>query len=123
MASAQYETATRTVEETLVVLKLTEDEADALREIVGASDGTRLHVGILKALEQIGHGADGTYTPTVKAYDLSAAYRDRSGDVWTFTGRRAPDGEPYVTYTDTASNTDRITDIEREWGPLTKVTD
>ncbi|CAM5405178.1 hypothetical protein SMICM304S_03452 [Streptomyces microflavus] len=40
MASAQYETRTETVEKTVVVLTLTEGEADALRDIVGASDGT-----------------------------------------------------------------------------------
>jgi hypothetical protein len=121
MANAHYETATRTVEETFVVLKLTEEEADALREIVGASDGTRVSVRILKALQEIGHGAADTYTVDGKTYDLSARYRDRDSDVWEFTGRRSPDGVPRVTSTGSPDNPDTITEIEADYGPLTKV--
>ncbi|MFJ6237974.1 phiSA1p31-related protein [Streptomyces griseus] len=129
MATAQYDTRTRTVEETVVVLTLTEDEADALREVIGAADGTRTMVRIFDVLdrpappEQPALAAETYTSPAGIIYDLSATYRDRSGDVWEFTGKRSAHScKPFVTYTGYMDNDDTVDDIEAEWGPLTKVT-
>lgn len=127
MATAQYETRTRTVEETVVVLTLTEDEADELRKVVGAADGTRTMVCILRAI-----GAPGVPNPETSAdtyqyngmtYDLTERYRDCEGDEWSFTGRRSAEGVPHVTMYEGSDNTaDTIVSIARGYGPLTKVT-
>ncbi|MFD5198838.1 phiSA1p31-related protein [Streptomyces sp. NPDC058375] len=126
MAAAQYETRTRTVEETVVVLTLTEDEAEELRTIVGHADGTRTTVRIYQALEKIeapkpAPAAD-TFEYDGVTYDLNAKYKDRDGDVWSFTGRLSDDGIPRVTYTGYADNIDTIAEIADNYGPLTKVT-
>ncbi|MET9959293.1 phiSA1p31-related protein [Streptomyces sp. NPDC006326] len=93
MATAEYETTTRTVEETLVVLKLTEDEADELCEIVGAADGTRRAVAILQALQRPeAPKPSTTYTYRGETYDMGATYLDDSGDPWIFGLNSA--GEP-----------------------------
>ncbi|WP_369147084.1 phiSA1p31-related protein [Streptomyces sp. R44] len=123
MAHAQYETRTRTVEETVVVLEISENDADELRAIVGAADGTRAMVRVFQALEAIGAPMKSETYATGSTYELNAKYRDRSGDVWEFTGKRSQSGEPYVTYTGFMDNEDTISEIEREWGPLVKVTE
>ncbi|MGP3750859.1 phiSA1p31-related protein [Streptomyces sp. IBSNAI001] len=124
MATAQYETRTRTVEETVVVLTLTEDEADELRTIVGLADGTRTTVRIYQALEKIEAPkpapADDTFEYDGVTYDLDATYADKQGDTWTFTGNRHSNGSPalvceYSGYTE-------IGDVLDSYGPLTKVT-
>ncbi|MFB7479531.1 phiSA1p31-related protein [Streptomyces anulatus] len=89
MATAQYETRTRTVEEKVVVLTLTEDEADELRTIVGLADGTRTTVRIYQALEKIeaptpAQAAD-TFEYDGVTYELGARYEDCDGDPWYFT--------------------------------------
>ncbi|GGY88867.1 hypothetical protein CP967_31310 [Streptomyces nitrosporeus] len=129
MATAQYDTRTRTLEETVIVLTLTQDEADELREVLASDASTRATVCILDALtrptqpEQSAPAAD-TYTSAAGiTYDLSASYRDRGGDVWEFTGKRTVhSGRPFVTYTGYMDNDDTVDDIEANWGPLVKVT-
>lgn len=61
-----------------------------------------------------------TYTYDGVTYDLDAKYRDRLGDVYTFTGRYN-DGLPTVTCTDWLDNPDTLYDIARQYGPLTRV--
>ncbi|CAM5409537.1 putative protein OS=Streptomyces microflavus OX=1919 GN=Smic_80850 PE=4 SV=1 [Streptomyces microflavus] len=127
MASAQYETRTETVEKTVVVLTLTEGEADALRDMVGASDGTRTMARIYEALSnptspaQPAPAAE-TFEYDGVTYDLNAKYRDRDGDVWSFTGKLSGSGVPRVTHTGYADNYDTIAEIADNYGPLTKVT-
>ncbi|MFB7823838.1 phiSA1p31-related protein [Streptomyces hydrogenans] len=126
MARAQYETRTETVEKTVVVLELSEDEADDLRDLVAAADGTRRMVSIFNALQKpeaprAEESAD-TFEYDGVRYDLRVPYRDRDGDVWYFarfgdgvragigrTPRNADDGDPFRT--------------AAGYGPLTKVTE
>ncbi|WP_326812128.1 phiSA1p31-related protein [Streptomyces scopuliridis] len=126
MASAQYETRTRTVEEKIVVLTLTEDEARALWEVVGEADGTPTMTRIYRALGSPGDSTatpDDTYEYDGVSYNLYATYRDREGDEWTFTGRRNENGVPYVTMYPGSDNTfDTIGSVVRLYAPLTKVT-
>lgn len=90
MATAQYDTRTRTVEETVVVLTLTEDEADALREVIGASTSAsgivyRVYGALAKPTqgEQPASAAD-TFEYDGVTYDLGATYVDRDNDTWHF---------------------------------------
>lgn len=62
-----------------------------------------------------------TFTHDGVTYDLSAQYRDSSGYVWSFTGRRNPVGVPRITMFDDIENTDTVMDIEASFGPLTRV--
>lgn len=129
MASAQYETRTRTVEETLVVLTLTEEEADELRTVVGDADGSLVLGRVYRALTSpaspepaAAEGGD-TFDYNGVTYNLSAAYRDREDDEWTFTGRRNEHDVPYVTmYAGSDNTADNLVSIARNYGPLTKVT-
>ncbi|WP_406324054.1 phiSA1p31-related protein [Streptomyces niveus] len=129
MATAQYETRSRTVEETVVVLTLTEDEADELREIVGNADGSLALERVYRALaspaapEADAEASTDTYEYDGVTYDLSARYRDCEGDEWTFTGQRNIVGHPCVTMYEGSDNTaDTIVSIARGYGPLTEVT-
>ncbi|MYY03090.1 MULTISPECIES: phiSA1p31-related protein [unclassified Streptomyces] len=127
MAEAQYETRTRTVEETFVVLRLTEDEAEELagRLLYDAADSDCMQ----RLLEALRHPVSpappaDTFEYGGVMYDLSAKYRDTEADVWSFTGRRDPEGIPYVTMYEGSNNTaDTIVSVNRGWGPLTKVVD
>lgn len=129
MATAQYETRTRTTEETVVVLTLTEDEADALREVVGASDGTRTMVRIFDALdrptppEKPASAAD-TFEYDGVTYDLNAQYVDKDGDIWSFRRRENGDTEGHLQ-TWAATHWDPyfgLPYVARTYAPLTKVT-
>ncbi|MEU1074329.1 MULTISPECIES: phiSA1p31-related protein [unclassified Streptomyces] len=123
MATAQYETRSRTVEETVVVLTVSEDEADELRKLI---DDTRWGHGLHNVREALNvpkPPALGTMYADGRgnAYDLMEAYRDTNGDVWSFTGRCDSAGVPRVTMSGNLGNTDTITEIEADWGPLRKV--
>ncbi|KDQ65723.1 phiSA1p31-related protein [Streptomyces sp. NTK 937] len=88
MATAQYETRTRTIEETVVVLTLTEDEADELRQHIEKTSvsGTvyRVYEALAKpAAEQPAPAAD-TFEYDGVTYDLGATYTDRDNDTWYF---------------------------------------
>jgi hypothetical protein len=62
-----------------------------------------------------------TYTsPAGITYDLTAKYTD-GDDVWSFTGRRSPDGVPRVTAYGNQDNVDTIDETEKDFGPLRKV--
>ncbi|MER5501339.1 phiSA1p31-related protein [Streptomyces sp. NPDC002561] len=90
MAHAQYETRTRTVEETVVVLTLTEDEAKELRDVVREDGSTRAMARIYRALmkpeapEPEPEPSADTFEHDGVTYDLNAKYRDTDGDVWRF---------------------------------------
>lgn len=89
MAIAQYDTRTRTVEETVVVLTLTEDEADELRHVVGAASGTRTLVRIFDVLAAptppaTPAPAADTFEYDGVTYELNATYVDRDNDTWYF---------------------------------------
>ncbi|MEV7425191.1 phiSA1p31-related protein [Streptomyces sp. NPDC091212] len=126
MAEAQYETRTRTVEETVIVLTLTEDEADALKEeliLISGSEVVRRMLGALRrpAAEQPAPSAD-TFEHDGVTCDLNARYRDRDGDVWRF--ERRPDGSVRGSWygTDIGDYHSLLSDVATECGPLTKVT-
>ncbi|WP_405927879.1 phiSA1p31-related protein [Streptomyces griseus] len=89
MAEAQYETRTRTVEETVVVLTMTEDEADALRQHIEKVPVSGVVYRVYEAL--------GKPTPPVQpvptadtfeydgvTYELGAKYTDKDNDPWYF---------------------------------------
>lgn len=121
MATAQHETRTRTVEERFVVLTLTEDEAGTLRSILGGYSGPNA-IGIYRALAVPAAPKAETSADTFEhlgiTYDLSAAYRDREGDEWTFTGRRNEYGVPYVTmYPGRGSTADTLISVVRGYAP------
>ncbi|MGW0468299.1 phiSA1p31-related protein [Streptomyces sp. NPDC003027] len=125
MATAEYETTTRTVAETLVVLKLTEDEADELREVVEEADGTRTMVSIMRALQRPATPKADTYDYGGITYDLTASYTDRDGDSWAFSPSHLDEDEvPRGRFRNRADfethyNLKRVIDA---FGPLTKVT-
>ncbi|MFD4699802.1 hypothetical protein [Streptomyces niveus] len=134
MATAQYETRSRTVEETVIVLTLTEDEADELRAVIGASDGTRAMLRILRAMQapeapEAETPAD-TFEHEGVAYLLGGAlYRDNEGDHVEFhPSGLAADGTPKARYRyggpdcEAYDWTWSIGQAVREFGPLTKVT-
>lgn len=73
-------------------------------------------------VERIAEPPADTYEHDGVTYDLSARYRDREGDVWSFTGKRR-DGTPTVTLTGDLDNWDTIVFVEQRYGPLTKITD
>ncbi|WP_030997544.1 phiSA1p31-related protein [Streptomyces sp. NRRL F-5630] len=125
MASAAYETTTRTIEETTVVLRLTEHEADELRVLVGESDATRVRLNILQALQEITSPVAATASDTVeydgKTYELGARYRDVDGDVWEF--RRNEGGQVEGRYSTAYPWSDDYYPgyVERTFGPLAKL--
>ncbi|WP_228973431.1 phiSA1p31-related protein [Streptomyces sp. DH12] len=137
MATAQYETRTRTVEETVVVLELTEDEAAGLRGVLESLDYTGNLTSLLKALQgpEVPTPTD-TYTYDGVVYDLSAQYRDVEGDIWEFsTELSGPDtldhmndGTPLARFRTGSSGFGRhwtfsLAEVTRNYGPLTKVTE
>lgn len=127
MAHAQYETRTKTVEETVVVLRLTEDEADTLRSILDGYSGPNsvsIRSALAKPTAPMEAATSGdTFEYAGVTYDLGAAYRDQEDDCWTFTGRCSPGGSPYVTmYAGSDNRFDTLSRIVHAYGPLTKVT-
>ncbi|MFE7624280.1 phiSA1p31-related protein [Streptomyces sp. NPDC057509] len=128
MATAQYDTRTRMVEETVVVLTLTEEEADALKDFIGAStDGTRVMMRVFEALakptqpEQPAPAAD-TFEYDGVTYDLATRYHDRDGDVWRF--ERRPDGAVRGRLSDDPIGDHNIPlgEAVDRFGPMKKVT-
>lgn len=99
MAEARYETTSRTVEETSVVLTLTEEEAKELRRIVGESESTPASLSILSALTFATHAAptaqpfDG-FEYAGAMYEYGVVYEDQSGDRFEFDAKKADDGTP-----------------------------
>ncbi|MFD4234268.1 phiSA1p31-related protein [Streptomyces sp. NPDC058542] len=89
MATAQYETRTRTVEETVVILTLTEDEARALREVIGEATVSGMVYRVYEALskptspEQPAPAAE-TFEYDGVTYDLGVRYTDKDNDPWYF---------------------------------------
>ncbi|MFJ5103210.1 phiSA1p31-related protein [Streptomyces sp. NPDC088554] len=139
MATAQYDTRTRTAEETVVVLTLTEDEADELRHVVGAADGTRTMVHIFGALGKPAQPAsleaagEKTYTPTVftyggVTYEMGAVYRDKEGDHFKFeTPLSLTDNTPRGRIGNREGSSFggprwTLAEVASDFGPLTKVT-
>lgn len=122
MATAQYETRTELVEKTLVVLELTEDEADELKDVVEEADGTRAMVAILRALRcpEAPKAAEpvNTYTYGGIVYELGAKYCDNTDDYWAFELNAA--GEPRSTAASWESGQSLQYAVD-SYGPLTKV--
>lgn len=123
MAEAQYETCTRTVEETFVVLRLTEDEADTLRSILDGYSGPN-SVSIRSALAKPATPETSADTTEYRGvtYDVAARYVDKDGDVWRF--QRLADGVVRGRWTDgpIAWHHAGLSEVVDEMGPLTKVT-
>ncbi|MEV7250251.1 phiSA1p31-related protein [Streptomyces cyaneofuscatus] len=127
MATAQYETRTRTVEETVVVLTLTEDEAKELREHIErvAVSGVvyRVYEALIKSTppaQQPAPAAD-TFEYDGVTYELNATYVDRDGDKWHFAridGEVIGGGDHKPEDIDDGCSLDFIMDYR----PLTKVT-
>ncbi|MFE3144772.1 phiSA1p31-related protein [Streptomyces scopuliridis] len=132
MATAQYETRTRTVEETVVVLTLTEFEADELRRVVGAADGTHTMVRIFGALEKptppaAPEPSADTFEYEGVTYELGAVYRDREGDHFKFEMPLSADGTPggrsrYIDGSGFGGPHWTLAEVAGAYGPLTKVT-
>ncbi|MGW6638499.1 phiSA1p31-related protein [Streptomyces cyaneofuscatus] len=123
MAEAQYETRTRTVEETVVVLTLTEGEADELRTLIGQSSATPDRVALLNALTRPSQPAPAaeTFEYDGVTYELGATYRDRDGDKWHFA--RFDDevvGNTYEVPNSLADGSSLA--FVMSYGPLTKIT-
>jgi hypothetical protein len=116
MATAQYETRSRTVTETAVVLVLTEDEADDLRGLVGAADATPNRVAILRALTEPSGSTD-TFDYRGVTYEMGATYQDDTGDDWKF--RHTPGGLPVSTAGSWSEGRD-LAYVVSEYGPLRK---
>ncbi|MFE6518850.1 phiSA1p31-related protein [Streptomyces sp. NPDC057748] len=94
MAEAQYETRTRTVEETVIVLKLTEDEADELRQVAGMSSGYAM-ARVYRALTQPAAPETETaagFEYAGEIYEYGIQYRDIDGDVFEFDSVLSTDG-------------------------------
>lgn len=132
MATAQHETRTRTVEEMVTVLTLTEDEADELRKVVEEANGTRATVSILRALQTPETPEAETPTDTCEfdgvTYEMGSVYRDQEGDLFKFeTSLITVDGTPRgrLAYTDGSGFGGlnwSLAEVVKDFGPLTKVT-
>ncbi|MFE6493381.1 phiSA1p31-related protein [Streptomyces sp. NPDC057748] len=140
MAEAQYETRTRTVEETVVVLTLTEEEADELRQVAGMSSGYAM-ARVYRALTQPAapEGAT-TAAETFEykgiTYEIGAIYRDAEGDHFDFRAELSafdtpdcnadgtPIGRNRGQYADGKPNgwNWSLREVVENHGPLTKVT-
>ncbi|MFD3361588.1 phiSA1p31-related protein [Streptomyces albidoflavus] len=100
MAEARYETTSRTVEETSVVLTLTEEETKELRRIVGESESTPAGLSILSALTHATHAELPSRQPSDGfeyeggLYEYGVVYEDKSGDRFEFDAKKADDGTP-----------------------------
>ncbi|MFJ3588612.1 phiSA1p31-related protein [Streptomyces sp. NPDC090231] len=128
MAEAQYETRTKTVEETVVVLRLTEGEADTLRSILDGYGGPN-SVSIRSALTKPTgpETAAATFEYGGVAYEYGQGYRDQDGDVFQFDtvlsgdGSETPRGR--ILYAGgTGGWMWSLEEVVRGYGPLTKVT-
>ncbi|MCQ6554753.1 phiSA1p31-related protein [Streptomyces sp. C10-9-1] len=80
MATAKRET--RTVEETVTTLTLTDDEASSLRGVLESLDYIGSLSDVLRALSDPQDAS--TYVYKGVAYDLNKSYADRDNELWTF---------------------------------------
>jgi len=73
-----------------------------------------------KSVEKVVDEPAKTYTYEGITYDLSAKYRDKDGDVWTFdSSASAADADPVmVTAWDSTNN---LKEVVHLWGPLRKI--
>jgi hypothetical protein len=98
------------------------DEADALPYLVEFGDGSGMHgdpeSGRWYCAEVERVEDENTYTYDGVAYDLTAKYRDKDGDVWEF-GARRENGEPRVHCS--ASGYDDLETVLDAYGPLTRI--
>ncbi|MEV7855144.1 phiSA1p31-related protein [Streptomyces sp. NPDC088183] len=132
MAQAQYETRTRTVEETFVVLTLTEDEADELREVLGchAVDALyRIYSALSKPVAPEPETSAYIFEHQGVAYEYGAMYRDTEGDHFEFDsvvstdGTNTPRGRLVSRFGDAAGEWNwSLGEVVHGYGPLTKVT-
>jgi hypothetical protein len=134
MAEAQYETRTRSVEEKVVVLTLTEDEAEELREIVGGYSGCsaeRIYRALAApAAPSVAEAAAdaATFEWEGIAYEYGVLYRDGEGDYFEIRRVIDADGTPVGRYRyvrPTAQPGDwawTLAEVLSTHGPLTKVT-
>ncbi|GAA3018660.1 phiSA1p31-related protein [Streptomyces fulvorobeus] len=139
MASAQYETRTRTVEETIVVLRLTEDEADELRDEISSAAGTgrlcSVHRALSKPAPSEAKAPSDTFEYNGVTYEMGAVYQDADGDHFDFKAElsgpgmsgmandRTPIGRFRGGYADGEPNDWGWTlgEVVDNHGPLTKV--
>ncbi|WP_097964567.1 phiSA1p31-related protein [Streptomyces sp. or20] len=129
MATAQYDNRTRTVEETVVVLTLTEHEAEALKDeliLIHGSEVVRQVLGALRrpTAKQSAPTAD-TFEYDGVTYELGATYRDTEGDRFTFERGTKSDGTPpgRLHYADGSHGDTNwsLGEVVHNYGPLTKV--
>lgn len=130
MVSAQYETRSRTVDETVVVLTLTEDEADELRTIVGKTIGTPTLTSVYRALatpnaSEPADEATDTFEYEGVAYELGALYEDAENDRFEFGNGLASNGSPRGRLVwrggDRGNWNWSLAEAVHSYGPLTKV--
>jgi hypothetical protein len=132
MAEAQYETRTRSVDEKVVVLTLTEDEARELRSVLDGYSGPNVG-GIYRALARPGAAEAAADAATFEwegiAYEYGALYRDGEGDYFETRREIDADGTPVGRYryvSPTAQPNDwawTLAEVVANHGPLTKVTE
>ncbi|MFE5828703.1 phiSA1p31-related protein [Streptomyces sp. NPDC056508] len=133
MAHAQYETRTRTVEETVVVLTMSEDEADELRRIVNDNGDSpalyRVHAALQKPEPPKAEApSTNTFELDGVTYEIGVVYRDAEGDCFRFDAEISPDGSPYGRLGSRLSDTFgsqcwTLREVAGGYGPLTKVTE
>jgi hypothetical protein len=130
MASAQYETITRTVEETSVLLRLTEDEANELRMVVGKTISTPTLTSVYRALatpnaSEPADEATDTFEYAGVTYELGALYEDVENDRFEFGGGLASNGSPRGRLVGRGGDRGNwnwsLAEVAHNYGPLTKV--
>ncbi|MFD3952220.1 phiSA1p31-related protein [Streptomyces albidoflavus] len=131
MAKARYETASRTVEETSVVLTLTEEEAKELRRIVGEAESTPAGLSILSALTFATHAELPTAQPVDgfeyagAMYEYGVVYEDQCGDRFEFDAKKADDGTPRGRFVRSGGRRSgwgwSLAEVVDECGPLRRI--
>ncbi|EHM24253.1 hypothetical protein SPW_7347 [Streptomyces sp. W007] len=128
MAEAQYETRTRTIEETVVVLTLTEDEAAWLRSSMDDYNGpnsTSIRNALMAPSPEQPAPAAETFEYDGVTYDLTKTYTDRDDDDWNFSPNlRGSDGSPLGRFRhrrDYEGDGYTLAYVVEQFGPLTKV--
>ncbi|MFB7671314.1 phiSA1p31-related protein [Kitasatospora purpeofusca] len=87
---------------------------------VELDEGSTIEV---RRVERVADEPASTFTHDGVTYDLTASYRDRDNDLWSFTGSTNAYGRPLVSMFADRSGGRSIGSVVEAYGPLTKVTD
>ncbi|MFD8315920.1 phiSA1p31-related protein [Kitasatospora purpeofusca] len=87
---------------------------------VELDDGGTIEV---RRVERVADEPASTFTHDGVTYDLTASYRDRDNDMWSFTGSTNVHGRPLVSMFADRSGGRSLGSVVEAYGPLTKVTD